>query len=174
MVISAECQSNRRFFRSQGLDSRNLPTTQGLRAGKDLSREDLRSLTSAFGTVQGCDPRPRGHRRLRLRGQACRMRRFRPRPAGNPARRLQTDGSTLPILRKDPHDRSPHQPCPQRDESKVASESQVGACGGGWRQPARQGLHALPPLGQGRQAGGSGRDGEGLSRAEDVGGRTRS
>ena len=66
------------------------------------------------------------------------------RPAGVETKEFH--GSALPILRKNPHDRSPDQPCAQRDEPKVAPEPACGARRRQWSYPARARLHPLYPV----------------------------
>src|SRR6266581_377865 len=66
----------------------------------------------------------------------------------------RSDGTALPLLRKDSDDGVERQSRPQRHEPQMASESPEGARGGRLRNdPAGARLLAMPPVGKGDQAG---------------------
>src|SRR5262245_35463178 len=62
-------------------------------------------------------------------------------------------GSALPILRKNPDDRTSHLPRAQRHQSQVAPESADHASSGGRSDAPRARMHPVHPLGQAGQAG---------------------
>jgi len=65
----------------------------------------------------------------------------------NPSGRNRgSHGSTLPVLRKDPDDRPPDQPRPQRHEPEVASEPEGGPGRRRRRHAARARLHPVHSL----------------------------